>query len=193
VDAVQALLEKEKVRTEGKYLRHNSLKLNRVRWNLYLFSCSALKKAVVDETVAKDALQVAFTSTQEEYEALERAAVATCQELEGEGGPSGSSVASRLRSLGGRVTEHLKGTLPLGIQKALGVVSTQYIIDLEQVATGYVIAPDADEDAAVPAMEQAYVATKGAASALSVVFEVDLFPDAKGDAAEGPHDGEGNL
>ena len=79
--------------------------------------------------------------------------MATCQELEGEGGPSSSLVASRLRSLGGWVTERLKGALRLGIQKALGVVSMHYIIDLEQVATGYVIAPDADEDAVVPAME----------------------------------------
>ena len=68
-----------------------------------------------DETAAKDALQVAFTSAQEDYEALERAVVATCQELEGEGGLSGSSLASRLRSLSDRVTKRLKGALYLGI------------------------------------------------------------------------------
>ena len=105
---------------------------------------------------------------------------------------SGSSVASHLRSLGGRVTERLKGALRLGVQKALGVVSTHYIIDFEQLATGYVIAPDADKDATVAAMEQADVVAKGATSALSVLLEGDL-PDAEDDAAEGPNDGEGNL
>jgi len=104
--------------------------------------------------MAKDALQIAYTSAQKDFEDLEGAAVATCQEHEGEGSTSGCSVASCLRSLGGRVTEHLKGALRLGVQKALCVVSTHYIINFEHLATGYVIAAD-DEDAAIAAMEQA--------------------------------------
>ena len=148
---------------------------------------------MVDETAAKEAAQIVLMATHAKHADLEQTAVAVCQELEGEGGSSGSSLASRLRSLGGRVTERLKGTLRLGIQKALGVVSTQYIIDLEQVATGYVIAPDTDEDAAVAAMEQADAAAEGATSALSMFFEGDLFPGAEDDAAVGPRDGEVNL
>ena len=54
-----------------------------------------------------------------------------CLELEGEGDPSGSSVANSLTSLGGRVADCLKGALRLGVQKALGVVSTNYVLDLE--------------------------------------------------------------
>jgi len=119
--------------------------------------------------------------------------VAVCQELDGEGGSSGSSVASRLRALGGRVAERLKGAIRLGIQKAFGVVSIHYIVNFEQLATGYVIAPGVDGDAVVAAMEQADAVAEGAASALSVFFEGDLFPDAEDDTAEGPHDGEGNL
>ena len=91
------------------------------------------------------------------------------------------------------MAERLNGTLRLGIQKALGVVSTHYIIDLEQVATGYIVAPGADEDAAVAAMEQADAAAVGTASTLSALFEGDLLPDAEDDAAEGPRDGEGDL
>ena len=45
---------------------------------------------MADETAAKKALQVALTSTQDEHEDLERTAVAVYQELEGEGGSSGS-------------------------------------------------------------------------------------------------------
>ena len=67
--------------------------------------CSELRKEVADETTQKGALQVAYTSTQRDYEDLDGAVVAACREVEGEGGPSGSSVTSRLRFLGGRVAE----------------------------------------------------------------------------------------
>ena len=100
---------------------------------------------MVEKTVAKEAHQVAYSSAQRDYEDLEGAALAACQGLEGEGS-SGSSLASRLRSLGDRLTERLKGALRLGVQKALGIVSTHYIINFEQVAMGYIV-PDGDEDA----------------------------------------------
>ncbi|XP_039827036.1 uncharacterized protein LOC120688716 [Panicum virgatum] len=59
-----------------------------------------LRKAVADETAAKEAVQGALTAAHDEYADLKQAAVVVCQELEGEGALSGSSVASRLRSLG---------------------------------------------------------------------------------------------
>ena len=71
----------------------------------YLCFYSELRKDVAEETTAKEALQVAYTPAQRDYEDLEEAAVAACQGAEGEGGPSGSSVVSRLRSLGDRVAE----------------------------------------------------------------------------------------
>ena len=52
---------------------------------------------MADETAAKEALQVAYSSAQKDLVDLEGATVAACQELEGEGGSSGSSVTSRLR------------------------------------------------------------------------------------------------
>ena len=64
-----------------------------------------------EETAAKEALQVAYSSVQKDYEDLEGAAVAACQGLEGEGGSLGSSLASRLRSLGDRMAEQLKGAI----------------------------------------------------------------------------------
>ena len=70
---------------------------------------------MVEETAAKEALQVAYSSMQKDYEDLEGATVAACQGLVGEGGSSGSSLASRLRSLGDRVAERLKGALRLGV------------------------------------------------------------------------------
>ena len=72
---------------------------------------------MVDETEAKEA-------------DLERTAVSVCQELEGEGAVSGSSVISRLRALCGRITEHAKSTFRLGVLRALAVSSTHYIMNL---------------------------------------------------------------
>jgi len=88
------------------------------------------------------------------------------------------------------VTERLKGTLRLGVQKALGVVSTHYIIDFEHLATGYII-PDGDDDAKVEAMEQADVGAEGAVTTLAGLFEGDLFPDAADDGDEGECGEEG--
>jgi len=119
-------------------------------------------------------------------------AMAICQELKGEGGSSGSSVASRLRSLSGRVTERLKDDFRLGVQKALGAASMHYVMDLERVATGYIIAPGVEGDDTMAAMEQAD-AVEGATFALSVLLEGDLLPDVEDDAAKGPHEGGDDL
>jgi hypothetical protein len=70
---------------------------------------------VANETAAKEALQVVFASAQDEHEDLEKATVVACQEVDGEGGSSGCLMASRLRSLSGRVTERLKDAFRLGV------------------------------------------------------------------------------
>ena len=145
---------------------------------------------MADETTQKEALQVAYTFVQRDYENLEGGVVAACREVEGDGGPSGSSVTSRLRSLGGRVAERLKGALCLGVQKTLGVVSTHYIIDLEQLATGYVV-PDCDDDAEIDAMDQADAGAEGAASTLARLFEGNLFPGAEDNEDEDERNEEG--
>ena len=72
---------------------------------------------MADETTAKEAVHGVLTAAQTEYTELERTVLAVCQELEGEGALSGSSVASRLRSLGGQEAEHIKSTFCLDIQR----------------------------------------------------------------------------
>ena len=69
---------------------------------------------MADETAAKEAVHTALTAAQMEFAELEQTAVSVCQELEGEGAVSGSSVISRLRALGGRIAEHAKSTFRLG-------------------------------------------------------------------------------
>ena len=70
---------------------------------------------MANETAVKEAANTAFTAAQDEYAELARTAVSVCQELEGSGAQSGSSVASRMRALGGRITEHAKSTFRLGV------------------------------------------------------------------------------
>ena len=48
------------------------------------------------------------------------------------------------------MTERLKDAFRLGVQKALGVVLMHYVLDLELVAMGYVIAPGVEGNAVTP-------------------------------------------
>ena len=72
------------------------------------------------------------------------------------------------------------------------MVSTHYIVNFEQLATGYIV-PDGDNDAKVDAMEQADAAAEGAASTLSELFEGELLPGAVDDEDEGARGGEGHF
>ena len=115
---------------------------------------------MADETAAKEAVNTALTVAYDEYAELEQTAVAMCPELEEEVALTGSSVASRLRALGGRVAEHAKSTFRLGVQRALAVASTHYDMDLKLVSSGYVVAPGVVGDAAAAAMDEADAAVE---------------------------------
>jgi hypothetical protein len=69
----------------------------------------------------------------------------------------------------------MRRALHLGIQKALGVVRSHYEVNLEAVASGYIV-PEGVEDEA--ATEQADALAADAAEALSEAFSEFLFPDA---------------
>ena len=51
---------------------------------------------MADETAAKEAVSTTLMAAQAEYADQEQTAVSVCQELEGEGAMSGSSVISHL-------------------------------------------------------------------------------------------------
>jgi hypothetical protein len=86
----------------------------------------------------------------------------------------GSSLASRLRALGGHVSGCMRRALHLGVQKALGVVRSHYEINFEAVAEGYII-PEGVEDEV--AMERVDALAADAAEALAEAFEEFLFTD----------------
>ena len=130
---------------------------------------------------------------QAEYADLERTAVSVCQELEGDGAVSGSSVISRLRALGGRITEHAKSTFRLGVLRALTMASMHYIMDLQRVSSGYVVPNDADADAASAIMDDADAAAEEFAAALAGKLEADIPPIAEFDAVADPQRGDDIL
>ena len=139
---------------------------------------------MADKTAAKEAVGTALMAAQTEYADLERTAVSVCQELEGEGAVSGSSVIGRLRALGGRIAEHAKSTFRLGVVRALAVASTHYIMDLQKVSSGYVVSAIMD-DADAAAEEFAVV--------LAEKLEADIPPIAEFDAVADPQRGDDNL
>jgi hypothetical protein len=120
-------------------------------------------------------LQAAYDSSEQELVELRAAALETCQAVEEGEAQAGSSLASRLRALGGHISRRMRCALHLGVQKALGVVRSHYEVNLEAVASVY-IAPEGVEDEA--AMEQADALAADAAEALTEAFAEFLFPDA---------------
>jgi hypothetical protein len=69
----------------------------------------------------------------------------------------------------------MRRALRLGVQKALGVVRSHYKVNLEAVASGYVIPESVDDEVA---MEQADALAADAAEALTEAFAEFLFSDA---------------
>ena len=132
---------------------------------------------MADETAVKEAVNTALMAAQVEYTELERTAVSVCQELEGEGVVSGSSVISRLRALGGRIAEHAKSTFRLGVLRALAVASTHYIMDPQRVSSKYVVPTDADADAASAIMDDVDAAAEEFATVLGGKLEADIPPE----------------
>jgi hypothetical protein len=120
-------------------------------------------------------VSAAYNSAEQELGELRAAALETCQEIEEGEAQAGSSLASRLRALGGHVSRRMHRALHLGVQKALGVVASHYQVNFEAVALGYDI-PEGIEDEV--AMERADALAAAVAETLAEDFEDFLFPDA---------------
>jgi hypothetical protein len=141
-----------------------------------------LRTALGHAAERAEALQASYNSSEQKLRELRGAALETCCAVEEGGAPVGSSLASRLRALGGHVTERMRRTLYLGVQKALGVVRSHYEVNFEALAEGYIV-PEGVEDEV--AMERVDVLAANAAGSLTEAFEEFLFPDAA-DAAAPP-------
>jgi hypothetical protein len=129
-----------------------------------------------------EALQTSYNSSEQELLELRSAALETYRAVEEGEAQAGSSLASRLRALGGHVTGRMRRALHLGVQKALGLVRSHYEVNFEALAEGYVI-PEGVEDEV--AMDRVKALAADAAGMLAEAFEEFLFPDAA-DAAAPP-------
>jgi hypothetical protein len=142
------------------------------------FLCSwhpSLRTALGHATNRAETLQAACDSSERELVELCTAALETCQAVEEGEAQAGSSLASRLRALGGHVSGRMRRALHLGVQKALGVVRSHYEVNFEAVASSYVV-PEGVEDAA--AVEHVDALAADAAKMLTEAFVEFLFPDA---------------
>jgi RNA 3'-terminal phosphate cyclase len=120
-------------------------------------------------TSQAEAMQTAYNFSQQELEALQAAALETCQGIEEGEAQAGSSLASRLHALRGHVSQRMRRSLHLGVRKALGVVESHYQVDFEAVSSGYVIPVGVEDEEAM---------NRG--DALAEDFMEFLFPDAPG-------------
>jgi hypothetical protein len=146
--------------------------------SLLEFSCSwypGLCTALGRVTDRAETLQAAYDSSEQELVELHAAALETCRAVEEGEAHAGSSLASRLRALGGHVSRRMRRALHLGVQKALGVVRSHYEVNFEAVASGYVV-PEGVEDEV--AMEQVDALAADGVEALTEDFLEFLFPDA---------------
>jgi hypothetical protein len=122
-------------------------------------------------------VQTAYNSFQQELEELRAAAPEICQEVEEGEAQAGSSLASRLRTLGGHVSRRMRRPLHLGVKKALGVVASHYQVDFEAVSSSYVVPVGVEDEVAMNRMN-ALAAT--AADMLTKDFVDFLLQDAPG-------------
>jgi hypothetical protein len=120
---------------------------------------------------------MAYNSSQQELEELRAAALEVCQEVEEGEAQVGSSLASRLRTLGGHVSQRMHRALHLGVKKALGVVVSHYQVDFKAVSSGYVVPVGVEDE---EAMNCADALTATAADMLAEDFADFLFRDTPG-------------
>jgi hypothetical protein len=134
-----------------------------------------LRTALGHATNWAETLQAAYNSSEQELVELHGATLEACQAIEEGEAQAGSSLACRLRALGGHVSRRMRRALHLGIQKALGVVQSYYEVNFEAVASGYVV-PEGVEDEV--AMKHVDALAADAAEVRTEAFEEFLFPDA---------------
>jgi chromosome segregation ATPase len=178
-DARQAL-EAEKKQVEGELSSVRFLTCRFALWGFapnFSFLCSwlsGLRTALGSTTTQAETMQTAYNSSQQELEELRAAALEICQEVEEGVAQAGSSLASRLRALGGHVSQRMRLTLHLGVKKALGVVASHYQVDFKAVSSGYVVPVGVEDEEAMNRADAL------AADMLAEDFADFLFPDATG-------------
>jgi hypothetical protein len=170
-------LEVEKKQVKGEPVLRLSIRLVWDPLPTFVFCLwfSSLRIALGNSTTQAKVVHTAYNSSQQELEELRAATLEACHEVEEGEAQAGSSMASRLRALGGHVTRRMCRALHLGVQKALSVVASHYQVNLEAVSTGYVVPIGVDDEVA---MNHADALAAPAADILAEDFMDFLFLDA---------------
>jgi hypothetical protein len=100
-------------------------------------------------TTQAEAVQIVYNSSQQELEELRATTLEVCQEVEKGKAQARSSLASRLRALGGHVSQRMRRALHLGVKKALGMVASHYQVDFEAVSSSYVVPVSVEDELAM--------------------------------------------
>jgi hypothetical protein len=95
-----------------------------------------LRTALGHAAERAEALQTSYNSSEQELLELRTTALETCRAVEEGEAQAGSSLASRLRALGGHVTGRVRRALHLGVQKVLEMVRSHYEVNFEALAEG---------------------------------------------------------
>jgi myosin heavy subunit len=131
VESGRQALEGERKQVEGESPLRSFVSLifpSGIR-SLLEFSCSwypGLRTTLGRVTDRAETLQAAYDSSEQELVELRAAALETCRAVEEGEAHAGSSLASRLRALGGHVSRRMRRALHLGVQKTLDVVRSHY-------------------------------------------------------------------
>jgi hypothetical protein len=91
-------------------------------FNFFCLRRPGLRTALGHATNRAETLQATYNSSEQELVELHAATLEACQAVEEGEAQAGSSLASRLRTLGEHVSRRMRRALHLSVQKALGVV-----------------------------------------------------------------------
>jgi hypothetical protein len=111
----------EKKRVEGEFASVQFLFVDSFCWDplpTSSLSCSwlpGLRTALGHATTQAETVSATYNSAEKELEELRDAALETCQAVEEGEAQAGSSLASRLRALGGHVSRRMRRALHLGV------------------------------------------------------------------------------
>jgi hypothetical protein len=143
-----------------------------------VFSLSDPRTALGTATTQAEVIHTAYNSSQQELEDLQGADLEACQSVEEGDAQAMSSMASRLRALGGHVTHCMRCALCLGVQKTLDVVVSHYRVNLRALSTSYIIPEGLNDGGAEVEMNHVDALAAPAADILANDFMEILFPDA---------------
>jgi hypothetical protein len=195
--SAQAMTSQQRARAEGMFCH-----LYDFVFASFFSSClkdivrlSSGFETTLNESVKNcEALAQAAEQKEADRVAMAEAISAFCRTFGLGDAPSGSSLQSRLRALGGHVRSRLRGAPHLGVRRAFAVLASHYDVDLERFSKGYCL-PD-EEEAALSEVQRLDVAAEGLGAALASFFEVEILPpaspsEAGPDSAMGGDDAEG--